>query len=123
MKITATKDMGAIRAAADRRIAQAAAAERARYSTPGKDGLYLAKLDEAARYEDAGMPADLGGFPFIAAEVGVTAETPAQLVTLWQNLSLLWLGHFGPAIEGREQRAKAAIAAADTPAQVAAVSL
>lgn len=123
MKLSVSKDLPALRAAAVARVAAAAAAERSRYATPGKDGLYLAKLDEGARWEAAGEPAELAAYPFIAEEAGVTADDARQLVTLWQNLNALWLGVFGPAIEGREQRAKAAIESARTPAEIAAISL
>ena len=123
MRHVATKDMARLRQDAAARITAAAAAERAKYATPGKDGLYIAKLDEAARWDDAGQPADLTAFPFMAEETGTTAETAQQLAILWQNLNALWLGVFGPQIEGREQRAKAAIEAAGSPAELDAIKL
>jgi hypothetical protein len=122
MRIELTKDLPALRALGEARIARTAAAERARYATPGKDGIYLAKREEAEAWVAAGEPEDLSAYPYLAEETGVTAPTTGQLALLWINLNILWVKVFGPQIEGREQRAKRAIAEAGTPAAIDAVS-
>lgn len=70
-----------------------AARERIRHITPvpGQDMIYLAKETEAIRWLTADpVPTDLAGFPLIAAEIGVTAETADQVAQLWVNLGQIW---------------------------------
>lgn len=72
-----------------------AAAERVKHITiiPGQDMIYLAKEAEAVRWLAADpAPADLAGFPLIAAEVGITAETPWHLAQIWAQLGQIWRG-------------------------------
>jgi hypothetical protein len=72
-----------------------AARERARHITPipGQDMIYLAKEAEALRWLAADpAPADLIGYPLLAAEIGITAETPDQLAQLWVHLGQIWRG-------------------------------
>lgn len=121
MKITVRKDLPRLRAAAVAKVAALAAANRTLYATPGKDGVYSAKLAEANRWFQDGQPADLSDYPYIEAETGVTAPTAYELALLWLNLQTLWVNQLAPQIERREQLAKAAIAAAASPAAIDAV--
>lgn len=67
---------------------------RARFATDGKHQLYSDKRDEAMRYiaaDDAPGPApDLAGYPYIAAEVGISAPTPRALAELWLEMDRQW---------------------------------
>lgn len=72
-----------------------AARERIQYVTPlpGQDMIYLAKEAEAIRWLAADpAPSDLTGYPLLAGELGITAETPDQLAQLWVNLGQIWRG-------------------------------
>ena len=120
MRLSIAKDLTPLRQQAVRDIIALAATERALVATPGKDGIYIAKRAEAERWLDAGQPAELADYPYLTQEVGVTAPTTYELALLWVNLNLLWVNVLGPAIEGREQRAKATVAAAMTPAAIRA---
>ena len=37
-------------------------------------------------------PVDLTGYPLLAAELGITAESPDQLAHLWVHLGQIWRG-------------------------------
>lgn len=100
------------RAAALARVKNMTAAARNMVFTdlPGQDAIYLQKRVEAGRYL-AEKPKALDGFPFLAAEVGVTAPDAYQLAQLWLNR-----GHMfeviGAMTEGARLTATNAIAAA-----------
>ena len=88
-------DLELAKAAAIARVNGWAASERARHITaiPGQDMIYLAKEAEALRWLAADpAPADLTGYPLLAAEIGITAETPDQLAQLWVHLGQIWRG-------------------------------
>lgn len=80
-------------AGAVERINTAAGQARQRFITdlPGQEMIYKAKLDEAQAYLAAGEPEDLTGFPLIAAEVGITAQTAYQLAVLWPWMAEVWI--------------------------------
>ena len=66
---------------------------------PGQEMIYNAKEREALTYLAADpKPADLSEFPFMAAEVGVSADTPLELAQLWQTTAAQWRV-VGPAFE------------------------
>lgn len=84
--IDATAKLRDMRLASVARVNARAGAARARFVTiaAGQEMIYLAKEAEAVRYLDlAAMPPDLDGFPFLAAEIGITAATPSALAALW----------------------------------------
>lgn len=85
---------------------------------PGQDMVYLRKEAEARRWL-AELRPDLEGYPFLAAEVGITAETPDQLAQVWLNLAALWQ-QIAAGIEHHRFAASAAIAAAQTTGEVTA---
>lgn len=66
---------------------------------PGQEMTYSAKEAEAKAYlaEDP-EPEDLEDYPFLAAEVGVTAETPYQLAQVWLYMAHEWRT-VGPQLE------------------------
>ena len=121
MKLTVRKDLGPLRLAAVAKIVELARRNREKHITPGKDGVYVMKRDEAIRWLAAGEPEDLSDFPFMAEEVGKTAPDVYQLAQIWLNRNDFVATYAGPRIEGREVSAKLAIEAATTPAEIDAV--
>lgn len=89
---------GASRLAAEKlagvaRINAMADLVRRRFITPilGQEMLYIEKEAEARRYVALDPePVDLSDFPFVAAEVGVTAPTAQQVAQLYLNLGAQW---------------------------------
>lgn len=81
----------------------------------GQDALYLEKRAEAVAYvrqtDIAGEPRDLGDFPLLANEVGITAPTPWQLAQVWLHRSDQFKA-VGAATERARMIAANAIAAA-----------
>lgn len=68
-------------------------AQRQAYITtlPGQEMIYGAKEAEAKAYLAADPePSDLTDYPFLAAEVGVTAETAYQLAQVWLYMAHEW---------------------------------
>jgi hypothetical protein len=85
---------------------------------PGQDLVYAAKRTEAVVWLNADpVPADLSAFPWIAAEVGITAPTAAELAQIWLNLDALWQAE-GARIEALRQAALTTIAAAQTASDI-----
>ena len=87
---------------------------------PGQDMVYLQKRAEAQAYLTADPePADLADFPFIAGELGITGQTPAQVAQVFANRAWLWR-QAGAAFEAIRVGALGAVAAAVTRAEVEA---
>lgn len=108
------RDLGEAKAEALQRITAAVQDVRLRLVTPlpGQDAIYTAKQAEAARYVAAQPePATLAEFPFLRAEVGITAPTARELAQLWLNMAHLF-AVVGAATEGARKAAEAAIAGA-----------
>src|SRR5207342_2550521 len=92
--------------------------------------VYLAKEAEGLRffaiYPEPGSEPDPidgspgGGFPFLAAEVGITAPTPRELAMVWVQGAALFR-QVGAAIETIRLGAVAGIAGAATPGEIATV--
>lgn len=80
-----------LRSSAIARINARAGAARARFVTiaAGQEMIYLAKEAEAHRFR-AAPTADLSTYPFLAAEVGITAPTPAALADVWATAAAQW---------------------------------
>lgn len=95
---------------------------RRMFITPiiGQEMVYLEKEAEARRFlaEDP-EPEDLAAYPFIAAEVGVSAVTAQQVAQLYLNLGAQWRV-VGSALENVRLGSIAAIEAATTLAQISA---
>ena len=79
---------------------------------PGQEMIYQAKETEARAFLAASSP-QIADYPFIAAEVGKTADTPDALVRLWLAMAAQWRA-VAAQIEGARMTANAAIAAATT---------
>jgi hypothetical protein len=86
---------------------------------PGQDMIYLSKEQEAKAYILDEDP-DLANYPFIAAEVGITGETPYQIAQIYlfmaQQLRLV-----GPQLEMMRLGAVAQIEQATSAARIEAV--
>ena len=67
---------------------------RSRFATDGKHQVYSDKRDEAARYiaaeAEPGPAPRLDGYPYLAAEVGITAPTPLALANMWLQMDHQW---------------------------------
>lgn len=85
---------------------------------PGQEMIYLAKEAEARAWQAATDP-DPADYPFMSAEVGVTAPTPAALASLWLTMGAQWRA-VAAQIEAARMTATAAIGAATTPAEAEA---
>ncbi|KPP88744.1 MAG: hypothetical protein HLUCCO07_11975 [Rhodobacteraceae bacterium HLUCCO07] len=85
---------------------------------PGQEMIYTAKEAEAKAYlaEDP-EPEDLDDYPFLAAEVGVTAETPYQLAQIWLYMASEWRT-VGPQLENLRLALIGDAEAATTPEEV-----
>lgn len=112
--------VGSGRAAAIGRVNARAGALRGRFVTiaPGQEMIYLAKEAEAARYLSAPTE-DLVGFPFLAAEVGITAPTAFALAELWSSLAVQYRV-IGAGIEQARLGAVATIEAATAEPSIGA---
>ena len=114
--------LDALKAAAVAEIDAQAEQQRQRYLTPGAGQalVYERKRAEAERMAtDADpQPAD---YPLLAAEVGITAPTLAEVGAAVRALADQWTAA-AAAIEATRLSAKAAIAAATTPPEVRAAA-
>lgn len=116
---------GVARLAAEKRAAVAqvngmADQVRRMFITPiiGQEMVYLEKEAEARRYLNDLEP-DLSDYPFISAEVGVSAVTAQQVAQLYLNLGAQWRV-VGSMLENVRLGSIAAIEAATTLAQISA---
>ena len=58
---------------------------------PGQEMIYLLKEAEARNFlAQENPPVVLTDYPFLAAEVGVTADTAYQLAQTWANIATMW---------------------------------
>ena len=129
MKLTVTKDLAPLRVAAVRRVYAAAGAVRARFATqiPAQDMIYLEKAAEARRFlatwptleDDPGTidPDPVSGFPFIAAELGITADTGWEVAQFYVAGAAMFR-QVGAVIDGIRLGTARAIELAATPAEI-----
>ncbi|MEP1611121.1 MAG: hypothetical protein ABJL72_04285 [Roseobacter sp.] len=81
---------------ADAAIAQVNAAARivrSRFVTdlPGQEMMYLRKETQARAFaSQVPEPTDMSDYPLIAAEVGITGQTAAQVAQIYINLAAQW---------------------------------
>lgn len=118
------RELDGYRAEAVRRIDARIGEVRLSHITdiPGQANTYLEKEAEARRYLTASpVPSDLAGFPFIAGEVGATGGTPYEVAQVIANLADVWR-MVGARLEGLRQQAKAAVAAAESRAEIEAAA-
>lgn len=110
-RITANKNVTLNRYEAETAIDAAADRVRARFATPGKHQIYSDKRAEAARYVEhvqVGEEPDMATFPYLSAEVGLTAATALDLAELWLWMDSVWKGA-AAAIEQISLSAKAQV--------------
>lgn len=86
---------------------------------PGQEALYLLKEREARDWLSAEGP-NLTDYPLIAAEVGITGETPDQVAQVYLNLGAIFL-QAAAALEQVRLSKIAAIEAAQTSEDIEAV--
>ncbi len=94
-RITATKNVSLNRYEAETAIDAAADRVRSRFATPGKHVIYSDKRAEAARYLEQvanGTEPHMEEYPYLSAEIGMTAETAMDLAELWLWMDSLWKG-------------------------------
>lgn len=127
MKLTATRDLTALREAAKRAIDRGA--ERIRtlphLLTPGAGQAqeYLETAREARLIADDPDP-DPADYPWLEAErqaleaVGVTATLVQIGASIRQNELAVWAGQVGPAIKKIRRTYKMMVDAAETPAEI-----
>jgi len=113
-------DMAFHKAQAVKQINAVIAEVRLRYITdlPGQEALYQRKEAHAQAYKDAGYPADLTGFPLIAAETGITAPTSQALADLWLTNAADWEA-IAATLEAIRMTAVMAVKGATTRADIA----
>lgn len=121
-RITAVKNVALDRREAEDAIDALAARVRARFAAPEKHQIYSDKRAEAVRYLDQvqGGPVDLSSYPYLAAETGLTAETPLDLAELWLWMDGVWKGA-AAAIEQIALSAKAEVRATRDRAAIQAI--
>lgn len=111
-----------LRAQALSKVDKEAEAQRLRHITPGAG---QALVYEQKRAEAAAMASDpdpvASNYPLLAAEVGITAPSLAEVGSKVRELSAAWLS-MAAAIEGARLSAKAAIGAARTPPEIRAAA-
>jgi hypothetical protein len=117
---TAAEVLTSAKAAAHAAVEAAVSAIRRAFVTdlPAQEMIYLAKEAEARAWQAATDP-DLADYPFMQAEVGLTAATPAALAALWITMAGQWRA-VAAQIEAARMTATAAIGAATTPAEAEA---
>lgn len=110
------RDMDRARNIATAMVNEWAGRQRKRFITdaPGQDLVYMAKEAEAARWiADSPDSSDLTGFPLIAAESGIVADSPHEVAQLWLNMAHVWRQE-AARIEAARARAVRAIRDAET---------
>lgn len=85
---------------------------------PGQELIYAEKRAEAIAFVAATpVPTDLTSYPFIAAEVGITAQSAEGVAQVYLNLSQIWLAA-GVSLEAIRLGAAQAIDAAVSQAEI-----
>jgi hypothetical protein len=95
-------------------------AMRERYITPipGQEMIYSAKEEEAKAFNAiTPRPTDLSEFPFLEAEIGITAPSAQELADLWIQMATDWRT-IGPLLEQLRLGTIGAVRAATTAAEV-----
>lgn len=95
-------------------------AVREEYITPipGQEMIYSAKEEEAKAFNAiTPRPTDLSGFPFLKAEIGITAPSAQELADLWIQMAADWRT-IGPLLEQLRLGTIEAVRAATTAAEI-----
>ena len=114
--------LDALKAAAVAEIDAQAEQQRQRYLTPGAGQalVYERKRAEAERMATDADPQP-AAYPLLAAEVGITAPTLAEVGAVVRDLAGQWTAA-AAAIEAARLSAKAVVSAATTPPEVRAAA-
>lgn len=124
IRITGTKNLDVIRYEAEQAIDDGANLVRTRFATVGKHQIYADKRAEADRFlaspQAKSNNPTLTDFPYLAAEVGITAPTAKALAELWIAMDRQWK-LVAAAIENATFVAKAQIKTSRNPAQIKTV--
>ncbi|MEM7751809.1 MAG: hypothetical protein AAF230_00250 [Pseudomonadota bacterium] len=113
-------ELAAARANAIEAVNAAARTVRLRFVTdiPGQEMIYSEKRSEAAAFVSiTPSPIDLTPYPFIAAEVGITAPSAYEVAQLYLNLAAQWI-EAGSALEAIRLGAVQSIETATTQSQI-----
>lgn len=122
-RVTATKNLMVNRYEAEQRIDAVSAAIRTRFAGRDKHQIYADKREEADRYLKASAgnkvpdPAD---YPYLSAEVGITAVTMTDLANLWISMDRSWK-RVAASIERISLGAKSQVRVAAGPPQIEAI--
>lgn len=117
-----SSQLNAIKVAAAARINATIGERRREWVTdiPGQEMIYRGKLAEARAYQaELIEPLTLDDYPFIAAEVGVTAPDAAGVAAVWIAKGTVWTA-IGADLEGMRHAALIAVTTATDAAGVAA---
>lgn len=111
-------ELAAIKARASAHVNETIGQRRLDFITdgPGQEMIYREKVAEAERYM-VERPDDLDAYPFLAAEIGITAPDAEALVSLWLARARTWKA-IGGQLEAIRQGALIAIGAATEPVGV-----
>ena len=133
MKLVIRKDIAALRRAGIAEVNRLVGAVRASFVTviPAQDMVYLEKAAEARRFLAAyptpggragarSTPIPALGFPFVLAEVGITAPTAYEIAVVYVTGAAAFRAA-GAALETVRLGTVAAIEAAETPAAIDAI--
>lgn len=105
-RLTGVKNKAGMWADAEARIDDKAREVRTRFATPGMDGVYVMKRDEAVRFLDdtAALPEgeslDMTAYPYLSLEGAATGQDFATLAQTWviRNAQYAQAGSFIEAI-------------------------
>jgi hypothetical protein len=122
MRFDLGPSLDALKATVSAKVDAQAEQQRQRYLTPGAGQalVYERKRAEAERMATDADPQP-AAYPLLAAEVGITAPTLAEVGAVVRGLADQWTAA-AAAIEAARLAAKAAIAAATTPPEVRAAA-
>lgn len=80
-------------------------------STPGQEGIYLLKREQAHAFIAAGQPSDTSDYPLVQARADAYGETPAAAAAVILGRATLWT-NVGAAIEREREGGKRLVAEA-----------
>jgi hypothetical protein len=115
-----TGELEQLKAARIKEVNRQIGVVRADYITaiPGQEMIYSAKEEEAKAFNAiTPRPTDLSGFPFLEAEIGITAPSAQELADLWIQMAADWRT-IGPLLEQLRLGIIGAVRAATTAAEV-----
>ncbi len=85
---------------------------------PGQELIYNEKRGEAEAYLAQPIPpTDMTPYPFLAAEVGITGATAAEVAQVFLDRATLWVG-VGSSLEAIRLTATGSVTAATTAAEI-----